>query len=198
MKKAICIGGYLLLVISCCLLFTRYIFLYNIGNSHYRKANYEKAATAYEKALKANPPFEKECSIRTNLALSMVYGLGDDYAAPDNVDDSIETLKDARAVLIEEDCATATGDGHSEIAEQLKEEIEKLIEQLEQQEQGSDDSEDESQDESESEAEAAREQSIKEQLQQIQENAYEERQEQMNLTEEFEIEFNFDMETPIW
>ncbi len=198
MKKAICAGGYLLLVIICCLLFTRYIFLYNMGNRYFRNADYERAATTYEKALDANPPQKKECSIRVNLALSMIYGLGEDYAAPDCIANSIEVLKNAREVLLEEDCATTAGDGHSDTAQQLKEELDKLIEQLEQQEKDTENPGDETKEQKETETEDAREQNIKEQLQQIQKKSYEERQEQMNLTEEFDTEFNFDMETPIW
>lgn len=198
MKKAICAGGYLLLVILCCLLFTRYLFLYNIGNSYFKNADYERAATTYEKALNANPPQKKECSIRINLALSMIHGLGEDYAAPDCIANSIEVLKNAREVLLKENCATAAGDGHSDTAQQLKEELDRLIEQLEQQEKDLEHPEGETKDKKEDETEDAREQNIKEQLQQIQEKSYEERQEQMNLTEEFDMEFNFDMETPIW
>lgn len=160
--------------------------------------NYDKAIIYYEKALKANPPSGKECPIRINMALSMVYGLGDDYAAPENVEHSLQTLKSARNVLLEDDCATAEGNGHSATAEQLKEEIEKLIEQLEQQSAESEEGDEESQGTDQTDEEDAREQDIKEQLQEIQEKAYEDRQEEMALTEEFESDFNFDLPTPIW
>lgn len=198
MKKAICAGVYLLFIIICCMLFMRHIFLYNIGNRHYQNENYDKAITSYEKALKTNPPSGKECPIRINMALSMVYGLGDDYAAPENVEHSLQTLKAARNVLLEDDCATVEGNGHSETAEQLKEEIEKLIEQLEQQSAESEEENDKSQGASQSAKEDTREQDIKEQLLEIQEKAFEERQESINLQEEFETDFNFDLPTPIW
>lgn len=198
MKKAICAGVYLLLIIICCVLFTRYIHLYNAGNSFYNKGNYDSAISCYEKALYANPPKDKECSIRINLALSMVYSLGEDFAAPENVDNSLQTLKAARDVLLENDCATEEGNGHSETAEKLKEEIEKLIEQLEQQSASPEENKEDSSDENQSDEEDAREQDIKEQLQEIQEKAFEERQEEMNLQEEFDSDFNFDLETPIW
>lgn len=198
MKKAICTGIYLLFIVICCILFMRHIFLYNIGNSHYQNEDYDKAITSYENALKANPPSGRECPIRINMALAMVYGLGDDYAAPENVENSLQTLKAARNVLLEDDCATAGGNGHSETAEQLKEEIEKLIEQLKQQSAESEEGDDESQGANQSDEEDAREQDIKEQLQEIQEKAFEERQEGINLQEEFETDFNFDLPTPIW
>lgn len=198
MKKAICAGVYLLLIIICCVLFTRYINLYNTGNSYYNKGDYDSAISCYEKALYANHPKDKECSIRINLALSMVYSLGENFAAPENVENSLQTLKAARDVLLEDGCATEGGNGHSETAEKLKEEIEKLIEQLEQQSASSEENKEDSSGENQSDEEDAREQNIKEQLQEIQEKAFEERQEEMNLQEEFDSDYNFDMETPIW
>lgn len=55
----------------------------------------------YEKALESNPPKFKECSIRINLALSMIGLIEKDYAAPENIDDTIEQLKSAKSVLTE-------------------------------------------------------------------------------------------------
>jgi len=198
MKKAICAGIYLLLIIICCVLFTRYIHLYNAGNSYYNKGDYDSAISSYEKALYANPPKDKECSIRINLALAMVYSLGENFAAPENVENSLLTLNAARDVLLEDGCATEAGDGHNKTAEKLKEEIEKLIEQLEQQSSSSEENQEESSEENQSDEEDAREQDIKEQLQEIQEKAFEERQESLTLEEEFDSDFNFDLETPIW
>lgn len=198
MKRTIIAGVYLLFIIICCLVFTRHIFLYNAGNRHYRNADYTGAIESYEKALKASPPKRQECSIRINLALSMIYNLGDDYDQPDYIDDSIQTLKEARAVLLEEDCATADGDGHNATSEQLKTEIEKLIEKLEQQTQSASGDDADSQDENQSDVEDAAEQNIKEQLQQIQDDAYKQRQEGLDFTEELDMDYNFDMDTPIW
>lgn len=78
-------------------------------------------------------PEEKECAIRINLALAMIGTMDEDYEAPQHVDTSLEILRRARDILLEKDCATESGDGHSETAEQLKEEIEAWMEQLDQQ-----------------------------------------------------------------
>lgn len=199
MKRKIIVCIYIVLMLGCGWLFFDYIFWYNSGNNHFKKMDYEAAIEAYGSALKAKPPNGKECPIRINMALAMIENLGDDYDEPDNIEDSIETLKAARDVLLEEDCATKKGDGHNETAEQLKEEIEKLIEELENKDDdtGNSGSGDEEDDKPQNEEDKL-EQSIKEELQRIQSNAYQERQEQLQFTEEFDMEINFDYETPIW
>ena len=49
-----------------------YINDYNQGNIYYKQKEYGKALESYKKALEQNPPFEKECRIRINMALSIV------------------------------------------------------------------------------------------------------------------------------
>lgn len=176
-----------------------YVAHYNMGNSYYLDHDYETAISEYHKALEYNLPTNKECSIRINLSLAMIKNLGDDYAESDNIKGSINTLKEARDVLLKEDCATKDGDGHSKTAEELKEEIEKLLEELEAQAEGeevSDDSKKEIDNQETKEDEL--ENNIKEELQQIQSDSYQERQEQLQFMEEFDMEINFDLETPIW
>lgn len=197
MKRKIIAGLYLLAIILCCVLFCRYIFLYNAGNKHYRAGDYTSAIEDYEKALKANPPGKQECDIRINLALSMIYNLGSDYNLPDQVDRSIQTLKQARDVLTEKGCATDMGDGHNATSEKLKTEIDELIKELENQSPNADGDTKEEEEASTPEEDEA-EQNLKEQLQQQQKDAYKQRQDGLDFAEELQTDYNFDMETPIW
>ncbi len=199
MKRKIIACIYIVVVLVCCFIMFDYIFWYNSGNRYYNQMNYEAAAKAYEKALSANPPEGKECPVRINLALSMVMGLGDDYDEPDNIQNSIDVLKQAREILLEEKCATPGGVGHSDKAERLKEDIERLISELEKQlQEGGDPNDGDNKTDEKQSREDELEQSIKEELQKIQSNAYQERQEQLQFSEELDMEINFDFDTPIW
>ena len=133
MKRKIIAAVFVLFILLCCFLFFRYIFIYNKGNKLYERFDYPGAIEAYQDALNANPPHFKECSVRVNLALAMIYNMGEDFAAPENIENSINTLLEARDILLEDGCASDDGDGHSKPAQQLKEEIDKLLEQLQEQ-----------------------------------------------------------------
>ncbi len=199
--RKIIAAAFILLVVLCCFLFFRYIYFYNQGNDRYERLDYAGAIESYEHALSANPPHFKECSVRVNLALSMIYNMGPDWAAPENVDSSIQTLMEARDILLEDGCATDDGDGHSEPAQQLKEEIDKLLEQLQQQQQSKPD-------DSETETDGGQggeppideevEQGIKEEMQNIQNDAFNERQEEQQMMEDFDADMNFDYNMKIW
>ncbi len=199
MKRKLLAIIYILLLAFCCYTVLDYIFYYNNGNSHYRKRDYTAAIESYEKALEANPPEQKECSIRINMALAIIYNIDSDYAKPDKIEDTIETLKQARDVLLEEDCATQKGDGHSETAEQLKDEIDAIIEDLENrsQQMGTDTETPEESVEPKQE-DLEKEQSIKEELMENQSESYLERQEDLQFYEEFDMEMNFDFDAHIW
>lgn len=182
-----------------------YVVYYNQGNIYYKNESYADAIESYEKALELNPPKEKECSIRINLALAMLATMEEDYAAPDNVEASLEILRAAQDVLLEEDCATEAGDGHSETAEQLKEEIEAMIEQLEQQQsepepEDGKESEDEKKTDSTEEQteEDAFEEDVKKAIQEKQSKANRERQQNLDYYEDFDKDFNFDSDGYIW
>ena len=178
-----------------------YVPHYNQGNIYYKNNRFEDAITSYKEALELNPPKDKECSIRINLSLSMLGTMDEEYAAPENVDTSLEILKGARDVLLEEDCATENGDGHSETAEQLKEEIEAMIEQLENQSEPASDPEEEEkkeEDNNQKEAEDEFEDNVKKALQEKQSKANQERQESMEYYEEFDKDYNFDSDGYIW
>ena len=201
MKRKIFAAGFILLIVLCCFLFFRYIFIYNKGNTLYNRLDYPGAIEQYQNALEANPPHFKECSIRVNLALAMIYNMGPDFAEPENVENSINTLLEAREILLEDGCATEEGDGHSEPAQQLKEEIDKLLEQLQQQQEPQpDDSEDDA-DGGEGGTppiDEEVEQGIQDELQNIQTQAYEERQETQQQQESWDDELNFDSDLRIW
>lgn len=176
-----------------------YIVHYNQGNLYYKNDGFEDAIASYERALELNPPEEKECAIRINLALAMLGMMDEDYAAPEHMDTSLEILRGARDVLLEKGCAAENGDGHSETAEQLKEEIEALIEQLEQQsETEPEESEKTEEEKKQEEAEDAFEDDVKKALQEKQSKANQERRESLDYYEDIDKDFNFDSDGYIW
>lgn len=176
-----------------------YVAHYNMGNIHYQNEKYEDAIKEYEEALLSNPGKGKECSIRINLALAMIKKLGEDYDSEENRKASIETLKEARNVLLEDGCATEHGDGHSETAEKLKKEIEDMIEELEEEEPSEPEDDNQSKETpDEKKEDDSYEQDIKEKLQQQQEEAYKEREEAMESYKEYDYEFNFDADGRVW
>lgn len=181
-----------------------YVAHYNQGNIYYKEDRFVDAIASYEKALELNPPEEKECAIRINLALAMLGTMGEEYATPENADTSLQILKEAREVLLEKECATENGNGHSNTAEQLKEEIEALIEKLEQQETGGEGTEesketekDEETEEEQKQKEDAFEEDVKKTLQEQQSKANQERKKSLEFYKGIE-EYNFDIEGNIW
>ncbi|MCR4791427.1 MAG: tetratricopeptide repeat protein [Lachnospiraceae bacterium] len=166
-----------------------YVIWYNIGNYYYENGDYEEAEEAYKKALECEIPYEKECPVRVNLALSMMAQLDDDeweafFACNgpfelNALSRKVEkTLLDARDVLIEDGCAHENDeDGHDEQAQQLKDEIDELLESSslseesdsgdeEEEEQEEDEEEEEPQDEPEEEdtGEDEQEESVNEEV----------------------------------
>lgn len=183
-------------VLNC---FQPYIAHYNNGNIYYQEENYDKAIEEYNEALGLHPPKDRECSIRINLALAMIKNLGEDYDVPENVDASIEQLKKAKEVLLEEDCATQDGEGHSRTAEKLKEEIEELIRQLEEQANADPEPEDDGEEKDDTQSvEDELEENLKQELQQIQSEAYQEREENLQFMDEIYMDYNFDINDTIW
>ena len=180
-----------------------YVAYYNQGNIEYQKGEYLNAIDAYEKALNENPPEEKECAIRINMALAMLATLGDSYNDPIFIDSTLPILYGARDVLLENGCATEAGDGHSATAEKLKEEIEAMIEEVEEmQPEPSEDSDGEEAETDETkdstEKEDAFEEDVKKKIQEKQSKANKERQEGLEYYEEFDKEYNFDADGMIW
>ena len=108
-----------------------YKYYYNKGNIYYKEKKYEEAEKSYKKALKHHIPDGKECSVRINLALSMVTPLDLENINDDNRDDIIKTLEEARNILVEDDCAHMDDEnGHSKDAQTLKDEIDELLDSL--------------------------------------------------------------------
>lgn len=182
-----------------------YVAYYNQGNIYYQKESYLDAIDAYERALAKNPPEEKECAIRINMALAMLATMGDLYQKPEYVEDCLVVLYGAREVLLENGCATETGDGHSEKAEQLRVEIEAMIQELEQQQSESEpeegkESEDEKKTDSTEEKteEDTFEEDVKKAIQEKQSKANQERQEGLQYYEDFDSDYNFDSDGKIW
>lgn len=181
-----------------------YIAYYNEGNLEYQKGNYQNAMDYYNKALKYDMPEEKECSVRINIALTWVASTGDNYAAPENVEYSLQALYQARAVLLNEDCATEDGTGHSADAQKLKDEIDEIIKELEEQ-QSSSEEKDSEQDGEESNKEQenqedsdAFEEDVKKAIEEKKAKANKERQEGLQYYEEIEQDYNFDSDGMIW
>lgn len=184
-----------------------YVAYYNEGNMYYQQGEYVNAVESYSKALEENPPEEKECSIRINMALAMVASLEGLYTDPMYAQSCLDTLKGARDVLLEKDCATENGDGHSATAEKLKEEIEAMIKELEQMEpaKGEETEEEEVKIEEEQvsteqakEEKDAFEEDVKKALQEKQNKAQQERQQGLEDAEVFDGEYNFDLDGKIW
>ena len=117
-----------------------YVIWYNIGNYYFDKGDYGKAENAYLQAIECGIPYEKECPVKVNLALSMMWQIDEDdwdkfyeCDGPDNVTAGArrveKILKDAREVLIEDGCAhEADEKGHDKNAQTLKDEIDELLE----------------------------------------------------------------------
>ncbi len=179
-----------------------YVADYNQGNIHYQRYEYYDAIMAYDEALSKNPPQEKECSIRINKALALISILPTEYKEPANRETSLEILYSAKSVLLEGECATEDGDGHSETAETLKEEIEQMIKELEQMKSEemttSTDENGESSDDETSQEEEQFEEDVKKTIQEKQSKANEQRNDEMRLYEDMEKDFNFDYEGQIW
>ena len=186
--------------------FEPYIAHYNAGNIYYKNGEYSNAIKEYQKALEKKSPKFKECRIRINLALSMIGQIGEDYDAPENIEATIDQLKEARSVLLNNGCATEDGDGHSGTAEKLKEEIDELIKELENQKgSGSSSDEDEEDDDDEKEDKKqeqkendTKEADIKEKLQEQQAGSYLERESEIQSTEDFNMDINLDYDGVIW
>lgn len=192
------------LLLGCSGIYNRYLAFtvyYNLGNRSYKQYSFDKAGRQYQQALDKRVPKGKECRIRINLALAMIETLSIDYAAPDEVYNSIAILEDAREWLLGADCATEEGTGHSAEAEQLKTEIDEMLEQLyEQQESsgGGDDSDSQQQSEEETEEMEAKEQSVREEISKMQEKAFQDREAERQFMQEFDLETVFEYEGNIW
>ncbi|MBQ6815417.1 MAG: tetratricopeptide repeat protein [Lachnospiraceae bacterium] len=176
-----------------------YLAHYNMGNIHYQNKDYQSAIEEYNQALEENPSKEQECSVRINLALAMIATLGEDYDSEENVEASIEKLTEARNVLLQDGCATENGDGHSETAEKLKKEIDDLLDELKKNQTSQPNNSNDPQDNPDDPQNGDDyEQDIKQKLQQQQNQSYQERNEMLNMYDEFDSDMNFDADGRVW
>ena len=114
-----------------------YVVPYNLGNAAYQLGNYREAEDCFADALRRHPPAEEvECKVRINLALSKLHAYdfdGMDKGDERQVEEALQVLRSARAVLTESGCANEKAgvyDGHSEEAEKLKRDIDAMIDKL--------------------------------------------------------------------
>lgn len=184
----------------------KYVAYYNQGNIEYQKGEYLNAIEAYEKALELDPPEQKECAIRINLALAMLATIDATYQDTLYLEDVLNVLYSARDVLLEDGCATENGDGHSAEAEQLKKEIEEIIKELEKQQpeqsdkENSDDEQSSKEEEQNSTEESSKkdafEEDVKKKMIEKREKANQERQEGLDYYNT--DDYNFDLDGMIW
>ncbi len=89
--------------------FEPYIAYYDLGTAYIRDNNGKKAEEALRNSLKNNPPEEKNCQVRVNLAYSIE--MQADEAANKNLYDSALILySTAEGVLLENNCASKQND----------------------------------------------------------------------------------------
>ena len=131
-----------------------YINDYNQGNIYYKQKEYGKALESYKKALEQNPPFEKECRIRINMALSIVVPIDVNSINKDNIDETIELLHEAKKILTDHGCAHMDDDGgHNDDAILLKKEIDEFEKKIKEKAENQDEEQDEKEEKKEEEKE---------------------------------------------
>ncbi len=165
-----------------------YVVYYNLGNKHYEENEFADAIKEYEEALEIeNIPEKKECSIRINLALARIGTIKSDYDAKENIEDTLDKLKKAKDVLLEEDCAREDGDGHSIEAQKLKEEIDEIEKELKEKMDSEEEENPEEKPEEQEENDPENTQTQEQELVEMLENTSAEREEEMrNMKETYQ------------
>jgi hypothetical protein len=176
-----------------------YVVNYNIGNYALSHGYYKTAEDAYYRAVANGIPYGKECPVKVNMALALIYQISDSqwesFLNAETVDDLDhdgrivqETLLTAKSYLTEEGCAHEEDeDGHYEQAQILKDEIDELLKKDssgEGEDDGESDSDSSNDDKNEDEggnsqnnSDSAREDKIKESIQNQKEKNQKERSE---------------------
>ena len=104
---------------------------YNKGVNFYKDEDYCFAEKYFSYSLLYKIPKRLECKSRINYALSITTPITKESVTPENIDESIERLTEARDILVQHDCAHMyDSDGHNKKAQTLKEEIDEYIEYL--------------------------------------------------------------------
>lgn len=170
-----------------------YISPYNEGNLYYQKGNYEEAVKSYETALSRYPSKEQECHIRINLALSMIAPIDSSQLNEQELENAIATLKKAKEILCENNCATEDGNRHNEEAQTLKEDIDRFLKELESSQNSNSNNSNQSNKENknkEKDTPVENKEDIEKQLKEIQQQSNEERNQEMSHAEELS-DFDF-------
>lgn len=164
-----------------------YVANYNYGNILYQNGEYEDAIEEYKKALKGNPPKDKDCNIRINCALAICKTVQVDETDQNSIKTAIDTYESAIDILTENGCANKDdNNGHNQKAEQLKKDIQDEIDRLKNlQEDESNDSKEEQKDETNEEKEE-----IEEKIQDIKEEATQAQREKESVYRDFNKDFN--------
>ena len=104
---------------------------YNKGVKCFREGDYEDAEYYFQQAMWRKHTKRDECKFRINKALSITTPITPESVTPENLDESIERLEEARDFLTQNDCAHKNDSkGHNRKAQKLKEEIDEYIEFL--------------------------------------------------------------------
>ena len=185
---------------------------YNKGVNYYRNGDYEEAEKYFSYALADWHSKRFECKIRINRVLSITTPITPDTVTSENLEETIETLENARDILTTHDCAHKYDNkGHSRKAEKLKKDIDDYIEYLKEQnpppeeedkkddKSGGESDEEQKKREEEEKARQAeeekkrkeKEKSLKEQFNQIEQKGMEERNENLELYNEYSHTFEF-------
>ena len=163
-----------------------YISYYNEGNLYYQKGNYEDAIKAYQTALSHHPTKQRECSIRINLALSMIAPIDSSQLSDQELEQTIATLENAKKILCEHDCATEDGKGHSKEAQTLKDDIDRFLKELKDKQNSDSKDSDKSGDEekdTEKEEPIENKDTVEEQLKELQNQSNTERSQSLSQSE---------------
>ncbi|MEE3343300.1 MAG: tetratricopeptide repeat protein [Bacilli bacterium] len=142
-----------------------YIAYYNEGNIMYKKKDYDGAIKKYKEAISLNPPHDKVCDVRINLAMAMINNID-----INNYNEAYDTLEEAIYVLYKDKCAGIDGDNKE--AQELEAEIEQLKEELNNNSNEKNNTEKKEPEEEESE--------VEEELKEIEKNSNGNRQEELN------------------
>lgn len=108
-----------------------YISYYNAGNVYYMRKDYAKAENQFKKAVSLLPPKGRNSKVRINLALSIATPVNPEYISIDEIDDTVEHLREAQQYLLYKNFANTDGlSGTNRKAQLLYNDIEDLIQKL--------------------------------------------------------------------
>lgn len=167
---------------------------YNQGVEYFKGGYYEEAEDYFQYAMWEKHTKGMECKIRINKALSITTPITPESVTPENLNEKISRLEEARDYLTVNDCAHANdSNGHNKKAQKLKEEIDEYIEFLKNQNQkeeekkedkpdpSEDDEEKKKQEEEEKKRQQEEQEKLKKQFESIQEQGMKERNDNLAL-----------------